>query len=137
MLKEKKANLVPIPYLILLYIPTLLLFIIGMSGEEGPLGPGSVIHAFFSAEQNAEITELRLRGSLLLGMVFFSFGLISKGFRKAQRWAWYVLWYWPVFFILHIYAFSTWIPDLPLLLLCLLGLLLPYKKFFSRDESTE
>lgn len=118
----------------LLTIPAVLLFFIGLSGENGPFGPGSVIHAFTSSQATDEVLQLRMQGTAVLGMVLFSLFITYGGFRLGQRWAWYALWYWPVFFILHIMAFDTWIPDLPLAILSGIALLLPYRRFFPRES---
>lgn len=128
---------VSMPSIILLIIPTLLLLVIGMSGEEGPVGTGSVLNAFLTSEITELVTELRFRGSILLGMVIFSFAILFNSFRNGERWAWYVMWYWPIFFALHIYSFRAWIPDLPLLVLSSLALVLSYRKVFNKKDMTK
>src|SRR5687768_6015816 len=86
---------------ILLTIPAVLLLIIGLSGESGPFGPGSVIDAFMSSQITDEVELLRMRGTAVLGMVLFSLFITYGGFRLGQRWAWYALCYWPLFLILQ------------------------------------
>jgi hypothetical protein len=44
-------------------------------------------------------------------MMVLGLGVILGGLRRGQRWAWLVLWYYPVFFLIHVYAFGTLIPD--------------------------
>jgi hypothetical protein len=46
-----------------------------------------------------------------VGMMVLGLGVILGGLRRGQRWAWLVLWYYPVFFLIHVYAFGTLIPD--------------------------
>jgi hypothetical protein len=117
---------------ILLFLVTLLLLLIGSSGEEGPVGNGSVLNAFFTSDVTESIFELRFRGSILLGMFIFGLAILLKPFRSGERWAWYVLWYWPVFFVIHILAFGTVMPDSVFAAVSALALLLPYRKFFPK-----
>lgn len=120
-----------------LFLVTLVILIIVSGGEKGPIAEGSVLHAFvspplFTDEAPEGIIKLRMLGTLLLGMVIFGLALILKPFRRGERWAWYVLWYYPVFFVLHIIAFGTFIIDGVFALICVLSLLVPYRKFFPK-----
>lgn len=119
---------------------TLLILLIAGSGEQGPVAEGSVLHAFtspplFTDEAPARILEVRLLGTILLGMVVFGLAIILRSFRRGERWAWYVLWYYPVFFLLHVIAFGTFIIDGILALICALSLLVPYRKFFPKQQT--
>lgn len=119
---------------------TLLILLIAGSGEQGPVAEGSVLHAFtspplFTDEAPASILEVRLLGTILLGMVVFGLAIILRPFRRGERWAWYVLWYYPVFFLLHVIAFGTFIIDGILALICALSLLVPYRKFFPKQQT--
>lgn len=123
-----------------LCLVTLLILLIVSGGEEGPVAEGSVLHAFaspplFNDEAPDNVLELRLRGTLLLGMLIFGLAIILTGFRWGERWAWYALWYYPIFFALHIVAFGTFIIDGVLALICVLSLLLPYRKFFPKHRA--
>lgn len=119
---------------ILLLFMQILMFIITISGENGPVGDGSVLQAFLSNEQTDSGIELKLRGTLILGMTIFGFSIIINGYRKGIRWAWYACWVYPIFFVLHIIGFGTYLPDAIFLFISLIGLLLPYKKFFNKQE---
>jgi hypothetical protein len=118
-------------WVILLLIQVLML-LITISGENGPVGEGSVLHAFLSNDQTEVGIELKLRGSLIIGMFLFGLAIIIHAFRKGIRWAWYVCWVYPLYFILHIIGFGTLMPDIIFLLLSLAALLLPYKTFFKK-----
>ncbi len=87
----------------------------------------------------------QVTGSFILGMNVFSVAIILKAFRRGERWAWYVLWFNPVLWISHFIVLGLqghWSDagvfdldiDVILLLtiLSLIGLLLPYRKFFPR-----
>ena len=123
-----------------LFLVTLVILLIVGSGEEGPVAEGSVLHAFtspplFTDEAPDSILQIRLLGTILLGMVIFGLAIILKPFRWGERWAWYVLWYYPVFFVLHIIAFGTFIIDGVLALICVLSLLVSYRKFFPKQRA--
>jgi hypothetical protein len=135
--KENSNSKVLLLSKILLILPAFLLLVIGMSGEEGPIGEGSVLHAFLTSDVTDQVMELRFRGSILLGMVIFGIGIIFNSYSKGERWAWVVMWFWPVFFALHIYSFKTWIPDLPLLLLTSFALVVSYKSFFKSKSASK
>jgi len=68
-------------------------------------------------------------------MLVFGLAIILTGFRWGERWAWYALWYYPIFFALHIVAFGTFVIDGVLALICVLSLLLPYRKFFPKHRA--
>jgi hypothetical protein len=116
---------------ILLLLIQVLMLIISISGENGPVGEGSVLHAYLSNDQTDSGIELKLRGSLVIGMSLFGFAILTNAYRKGLRWSWYVCWVYPLFFILHIIGFGTFMPDIIFLLISLVALLLPYKIFFS------
>jgi len=70
-------------------------------------------------------------GTLAAGMALFGAAITLSAFRRGERWAWFVLWYYPAFFTAHILASGSGIPGMPLLLLSMLGLLLPVRRFFG------
>ncbi len=93
------------------------------------LSPGTV-------EPSAPPTDVRLFGLGLIGLVVFGLAIIMTGFRRGEKWAWYSLWYYPIFFA-SIFALNTtdayWTTNSSVfLILSLIGLLLPYRKFFPR-----
>ena len=103
---------------------SLVLLVIGLSGEQGPVGEDAPIPAMFAADPNELDQERALRGTAMLGMAVFGLGLALGGLRNRQRWAWLSLWYWPVFFVLHVIAFGTYVPDSPFAVLAIIGLVL-------------
>ncbi|MFS0863133.1 hypothetical protein [Fredinandcohnia sp. 179-A 10B2 NHS] len=118
----------------LLLLIQILMLIISISGENGPVGEGSVLHAYLSDDQTEIGIELKLRGSLVIGMTLFGLAIILNAYRKGLRWSWYVCWVYPLFFLLHIIGFGTFMPDIIFLLLSLAALLLPYKIFFNNTK---
>jgi hypothetical protein len=123
-------------WLLFVIIP-LLLLVIGLSGPQGPVGPGTPIAAFGVAHPSEIDLELRFRGTVVLGMVVFSLATTLFSFRKGARWAWFTLWAWPVFFLLHLAAFDTWVPDLPLAILAAVVLGLSAPRYLRPVEHPE
>jgi hypothetical protein len=46
-----------------------------------------------------------------IGMAVLTAVIALIPFRAGQRWAWAVLWVWPVFFVAHVVALGTVVPD--------------------------
>lgn len=46
-----------------------------------------------------------------VGMAVLTAVLARTAFRDGQRWAWAVLWIWPVFFVAHVIGLGTYVPD--------------------------
>lgn len=75
-----------------------------------------------------------------MGFAFFVIVISATAYRKGERWAWYYLWSVPVFFLGHaaitlIFRQSTasLIPFLSVfIVLSIIGLLLPIRKFFPK-----
>ncbi len=87
----------------------------------------------------------QVTGSFLIGMNVFGVAIILKAFRRGERWAWYILWFYPVLWISHfivlglqghwsdVGVFDLDVDEIvPLVILSLIGLLLPYRKFFPK-----
>jgi hypothetical protein len=108
------------------------LLLIGLSGPQGPVGPGSPIHAFGISNPTLLDIEIRFRGTVVLGMVIFSLAITLFSFRRGERWAWFALWYWPLFVLLHVAAFGTWLPDVPFAILAAGSLLLSMRRYLGR-----
>lgn len=78
-----------------------------------------------------------------LGFAFFLIVISATAYRIRQKWAWYAFWFIPVYFSSWIVLCSTLpfesssslIPPLALFtILSLIGLLLPFRKFFPRKD---
>lgn len=76
--------------------------------------------------------EDTLISTLGAGMALFGLAITLVPFRKKETWAWWVLWYWPIFLMVHVIALGTVLPDLPLAVLAVVALLLPFRSFFPR-----
>ena len=79
---------------------------------------------------------LRAIGAASVGMGLFGAMITVTAFRRRERWAFFSLWYYPIFWTVHL------VGDLPpgrdhihqvlFIVLSLLGLLLPLSEFFPR-----
>lgn len=58
------------------------------------------------------------------GMAILSIAITLTAFRRGEWWAWLALWYYPVFFVIHILALGTLIPDGVFAVLAAVALLL-------------
>jgi hypothetical protein len=82
----------------------------------------------------SEPPYLRAIGVASIGMGMFGFLISTIAYRRRERWAWFALWYYPVFWTIHLLG------DLPpgkehvhqivFIVLSLAGLLLPVREFF-------
>jgi len=108
--------------------------LVGFSSDIfGPVEPTSTAEAVF---------YMRLYGAAGTGLSIYGLAIILKSFRKGERWAWYCLWYYPIFG-LALVAFQQTVYSPPggqfvlylailLIMVYAIGLLLPYRKFFPR-----
>lgn len=76
-----------------------------------------------------------------LGVAFFMITITIFAYRKGEKWAWFALWFVPVFFLSFIFLSlklppagkSTMLPPLVVFTtISTLGLLLPVRKFFPK-----
>lgn len=73
------------------------------------------------------------------GWIVFIMAIAYFSYRKGERWAWYVLWYLPVFFVyllvndLAVGGSSSSVVIL-FLIISLIGLLLPYRRLFPKSS---
>lgn len=89
----------------------------------------------------------QITGSFIIGMNVFGVVIILKAFTKGERWAWYVLWFYPVLWISHfiVLGLQGHLSDVGVFdldvdvivlsaILSLIGLLSPYRKFFPTKQ---
>lgn len=73
------------------------------------------------------------------GFSILTMGISALGYRKGERWAWYVLCFVPIVWLGYVVTNlavggTFWIQAGVVLVLALLGLLLPYRKFFPKKQ---
>ena len=77
-------------------------------------------------------------GSFMMGFAVLTMAIAWKSYRNGEKWAWYVLWSFPVIYGLAA-AISlsaggvNWPLFIALLIVALIGLLLPIRKFFPKS----
>ena len=79
---------------------------------------------------------LRAIGVASIGMGLFGILITTIAYRRRERWAWFALWYYPVFWIAHLVGGlppgKEHVHQVVFIVLSLLGLLLPVREFFPR-----
>lgn len=88
--------------------------------------PGSSNHSF-----------LRAIGVASIGMGLFGIMITVFAYRRCERWAWYILWYYPIFWSAHFLGGlppgQDHIHQIVFIILSLAGLLIPVREFFPRE----
>ncbi|GHO82703.1 hypothetical protein [Dictyobacter formicarum] len=83
--------------------------------------------------------SLRAIGVALIGMGLFGVVITVIAYRRRERWAWFTLWYYPIFWIAHLLGGlppgQEHIHQIVFIVLSLAGLLLPVGEFFPRGVS--
>ena len=78
-------------------------------------------------------------GNFLLLTGVLIMGIAAMPFKKGERWAWYVFWILPVFVLIQLgnsRGGFLWQADAAFLVVILAGLLLSYRKFFTKERET-
>jgi hypothetical protein len=83
---------------------------------------------------------LRAIGVASMGMALFGVMITAIAYRRRERWAWFTLWYYPVFWIAHLLGGlppgQEHVHQIVFIVLSLGGLLLPVGAFFPRGADT-
>lgn len=81
---------------------------------------------------------LRAIGVASIGMGLFGVMITMIPYRRRERWAWFILWYYPVFWSAHLFGGlppgEDHIHQIVFILLSLASLLLSIKSFFTRKS---
>jgi uncharacterized membrane protein HdeD (DUF308 family) len=79
---------------------------------------------------------LRAIGVASIGMGLFGLLITTIAYRRRERWAWFTLWYYPVFWTAHLVGGlppgQDHVHQIVFIVLSLAGLLLPVREFFPR-----
>ena len=80
-------------------------------------------------------------GLLKLNWSLFVLAIALTGYRRGERWAWYTMWLVPVCLLSMVAFYIYWfgggseaLEPIPVLTISLIGLVLPYRRFFPRPE---
>jgi hypothetical protein len=84
---------------------------------------------------------LRAIGVASIGMGLFGLLITTIAYRRRERWAWFALWYYPVFWTAHLVGGlppgKEHVHQIVFIILSLAGLLLPVREFFPRRRARE
>ena len=84
---------------------------------------------------------MRAIGVASIGMGLFGLLITLIAYRRRERWAWFALWYYPLFWTAHLVGGlppgKDHIHQVVFIILSLVGLLLPVREFFGRGEARE
>jgi uncharacterized membrane protein HdeD (DUF308 family) len=79
---------------------------------------------------------LRAIGVASIGMGIFGLLITTIAYRRRERWAWFALWYYPVFWTVHLVGGlppgKELVHQIVFIVLSLAGLLPPVREFFPR-----
>jgi hypothetical protein len=103
----------------------------------GILGFGIIVTAYPQIGGHTEEGLLRAIGVATTGMGIFGIMITLEAFRRKEKWAWFTLWYYPIFWTIHLAGGlppgNDHIHQIVFIVISLLGLLLPVRQFFSRN----
>jgi hypothetical protein len=78
-------------------------------------------------------------GLLKISWSFFVLAITLTGYRRGEKWAWYIMWSVPtllvsdaLFSVIFIGDISQTLQFIPITTITLLGQLLPYRRFFPK-----
>lgn len=78
----------------------------------------------------------RAIGVASIGMGFFGVTITAIAYRRRERWAWFTLWYYPIFWLAHLLGGlppgKDHIHQVVFIVFSLVGLLVPVRDFFPR-----
>lgn len=100
----------------------------------GILSFGILVAAFPRIAGPYDLGLVRALGIATLGMGFFGTMITLMSYRRKERWAWFILWYYPIFWIIHLVGGlppgNDHVHQVVFIVISLLGLLLPFRQFF-------
>lgn len=103
----------------------------------GILGFGIIVTIYPQIAGPTEEGLLRAIGVGTTGMGIFGVMITLRAYTRKEKWAWFTLWYYPIFWTIHLVGGlppgNDHIHQIVFLVISLLGLLLPVRQFFSRN----
>lgn len=85
---------------------------------------------------SSDRSSLQAIGVASIGMGLFGVMITMIAYRRRERWAWFTLWYYPIFWIAHLLGGlppgQDHIHQIVFIVLPLVGLLIPMGEFFPR-----
>src|SRR5215213_1024976 len=93
-------------------------------------------------QQQTRLLKISWISLLASGIGILGFGILGimitlEAFRRKEKWAWFTLWYYPIFWTIHLVGElppgNDHIHQIVFIVISLLGLLLPVRQLFSRN----
>ncbi len=85
---------------------------------------------------SSDRSSLQAIGVASIGMGLFGVMITVFAYRRRERWAWFILWYYPIFWTAHFLGGlppgKDHVHQIVFIVLSLVGLLLPVGEFFPR-----
>ncbi len=85
---------------------------------------------------SSDRSSLQAIGVASIGMGLFGVMITMFAYRRHERWAWFTLWYYPIFWIAHFVGGlppgQDHVHQIVFIVLSLAGLLIPVGEFFPR-----
>jgi len=79
----------------------------------------------------------RYLGMVAIGFGALAIGIAFGGFRRGQKWTWYVFWLYPIFFLVAIWVTWPGLMCLPFALVSALALWMARPTMAAKDSSAE
>lgn len=67
--------------------------------------PGAIAADAAAMEYVKFVTHWASTGTI--GFDLFALGVAATAFRRGERWAWLLFWYWPVLFLTHFFTYQS------------------------------
>lgn len=102
------------------------------------IGAATLIFGLVAAlwPSSDDVLSLRSIGVAAIGMGLFGMLITLNAYRRHERWAWFTLWYYPIFWLAHFLGGlppgQDHIHQIVFIVLSLVGLLLLVREFFPR-----
>ncbi len=85
--------------------------------------------------------SMRADGVASIGMGLFGVMMTVSAYRRRERWAWFTLWYYPLFWLAHLLGGlppgQDHIHQIVFIILSLIALLISVGEFFPQEASTD
>jgi hypothetical protein len=102
------------------------------------LGFGVLVAAYPPFAGPYDERMVRALGIATTGMGLFGTAITLTSYRRKQKWAWFALWYYPIFWTLHLLdglpPGNDHIHQVVFSVVSVLGLMLPARHFFPRRQ---
>ncbi len=101
----------------------------------GILGFGIIVAIYPQIADPTKEGLMQAIGVAIIGMGIFGVMITLMAYRRKEKWAWFTLWYYPIFWTIHLAGGlppgNDHIHQVVFIVISLLGLLPPVRQFFQ------